>query len=63
MNSKKIRDALGWRPRHTFEVGLGQTVAWYRDNSGWSDHVRSGEYQSYYERQYGALLSAGKGGA
>ena len=61
MNSKKIRDALGWRPRHTFEVGLAQTVAWYRDNSAWSEHVRSGEYQRYYERQYGSLLSAGQG--
>ncbi|HVU49709.1 MAG TPA: dTDP-glucose 4,6-dehydratase [Polyangia bacterium] len=63
MNSKKIRDALGWRPRHTFEVGLEQTVAWYRDNSAWSEHVRSGEYRDYYERQYGSLLAAGGGSA
>jgi dTDP-glucose 4,6-dehydratase len=62
MNSKKIRDALGWRPRHTFEVGLAQTVAWYRENGAWSDHVRSGAYRDYYEGQYGALLAAGRGG-
>jgi dTDP-glucose 4,6-dehydratase len=61
MNSKKIRDALGWRPRHTFEVGLAETVAWYRANGPWADHVRSGAYRDYYERQYGALLAAGAG--
>jgi dTDP-glucose 4,6-dehydratase len=59
MNSKKIRDALGWRPRHTFEVGLAETVAWYRDNGSWAEHVRSGAYRDYYERQYGALLASG----
>jgi dTDP-glucose 4,6-dehydratase len=63
MNSKKIRDALGWRPRHTFEVGLAETVAWYRANGPWADHVRSGAYRDYYERQYGALLAAGAGQA
>jgi dTDP-glucose 4,6-dehydratase len=59
MNSKKIRDALGWRPRHTFELGLAETVAWYRNNGPWAERVRSGTYRDYYERQYGALLSAG----
>ncbi|HEX4405863.1 MAG TPA: dTDP-glucose 4,6-dehydratase [Polyangia bacterium] len=58
MNSKKIRDALGWRPRHTFEDGLAETVAWYRANGPWADRVRSGAYRDYYERQYGARLAA-----
>ncbi len=58
MNSKKIRDALGWRPRHTFENGLAETVAWYRANGPWADRVRSGAYRDYYERQYGARLAA-----
>ena len=61
MNSKKIRDALGWRPRHTFELGLAETVAWYRNNGPWAERVRSGAYRDYYERQYGALLAAGGG--
>ena len=63
MNSKKIRDALGWRPRHTFEAGLAETVAWYRANGAWADHVRSGAYRDYYTRQYGARLAAGGGSA
>jgi dTDP-glucose 4,6-dehydratase len=57
MNSKKIREALGWRPRHTFEVGLGETVKWYRDNPAWAERVRSGAYRDYYSQQYGARLS------
>ena len=30
MNSAKIRGELGWRPRHDFDAGLAETVAWYR---------------------------------
>lgn len=28
----KIRTELGYRPRHTLEQGLAETVAWYRDH-------------------------------
>jgi dTDP-glucose 4,6-dehydratase len=59
MNSKKIRDSLGWRPRHHFEDGLAATVAWYRANSAWTERVRSGAYRDYYDRQYAARLAAG----
>jgi dTDP-glucose 4,6-dehydratase len=58
MNSAKIRAALGWRPRHTFEIGLAETVAWYRDNTGWSERVRTGAYRAYYDQHIGALLRA-----
>jgi nucleoside-diphosphate-sugar epimerase len=27
---KKTRDSLGWRPRHTLEDGLRETIEWYR---------------------------------
>ena len=56
MNSRKIRTELGWTPRHQFEEGLADTVAWYRDNQPWCERVRSGAYRDYYERQYGAGL-------
>ena len=59
MNSTKIRQTLGWRPRHVFETGLEQTVAWYRDNRSWTEGVRSGAYRDYYDRQYAARLAAG----
>lgn len=58
MDARKIREALGWRPRHTFEQGLATTVQWYRDNGAWSERVRSGAYREYYQQQYGARLGA-----
>ena len=57
MNSRKIREALGWRPRHTFEDGLSETVTWYRTNTPWSEGVRSGAYRDYYDRQYSGRLA------
>ena len=55
LSSEKVR-ALGWEPRVHFEDGLAQTVAWYRDNAWWWEPIRSGDYRSYYERQYGKAL-------
>jgi dTDP-glucose 4,6-dehydratase len=40
-----------------FDDGLAETVAWYRANGWWWGPIRSGEYRSYYERQYGKPLS------
>ena len=37
---------LGWRPTITFEQGLADTVAWYRDHAKWVDRIRSGAYRS-----------------
>ena len=52
--------ALGWRPRVTFEDGLAQTVDWFVANEAWWRAARSGDWDAYYERQYGARLrSAG----
>ena len=31
----KIRDELGYTPRHDFDSGLADTIAWYRDNADW----------------------------
>jgi dTDP-glucose 4,6-dehydratase len=59
MDSSKIRHDLGWRPRHVFEKGLEQTVAWYRDNGTWTERVRSGAYRDYYDRQYAGRLATG----
>jgi dTDP-glucose 4,6-dehydratase len=53
--SEKVR-ALGWKPRVGFAEGLERTVRWYRDNFGWWEPIRSGEYRDYYERQYGRAL-------
>jgi dTDP-glucose 4,6-dehydratase len=60
MNSRKLRETLGWRPARNFEDGLAETVAWYRDNGDWATRVRSGAYRSYYDKQYGGLALAGQ---
>jgi dTDP-glucose 4,6-dehydratase len=49
----KIRNELGWEPLIGIEEGLGKTVDWYRSNEAWWKRVKSGEYQKYYEKQYG----------
>jgi len=48
--------ALGWRPRHSFEQALTETIAWYANNEWWWQKIKSGEYREYYERQYGERL-------
>jgi dTDP-glucose 4,6-dehydratase len=56
LGSEKVR-ALGWSAQVRFQEGLERTVAWYRDNPGWWEPIRSGDYRAYYERQYGTALS------
>jgi dTDP-glucose 4,6-dehydratase len=55
LSSAKVR-ALGWEPRVRLSEGLEQTVEWYRENRWWWEPIRSGEYRTYYERQYGRAL-------
>jgi len=50
--------ALGWRPSVAFDDGISATVSWYRDNEPWWRSARSGDWDAYYQRQYGPRLSA-----
>ena len=52
LSSEKLRHESGWCPDVPFEKGLADTIAWYRNNPEWVRHVRSGEYQTYYSRNY-----------
>jgi len=52
IDPSKLKNELSWRPEIDFETGMGQTIDWYRANTEWVQHVRSGEYLSYYERMY-----------
>jgi len=36
----KARAELGYRPKHDFERGLADTVAWYRDNRAWWEPIK-----------------------
>ncbi|MEP6607090.1 MAG: dTDP-glucose 4,6-dehydratase [Burkholderiaceae bacterium] len=53
VDPSKIESELGWRPKERFESGLRKTVLWYLNNRAWVQRVRSGEYRSWIERQYG----------
>ena len=59
LDCQKIARAIGFAPKVPFEVGLVQTVQWYRDNPGWTARVRSGEYREYYLKNYRWRTSAG----
>ena len=52
IDAGKLRRELGWEPRHDFDSGLRQTVAWYLANEGWVRGVTSGEYRGWLARQY-----------
>ena len=54
IDAAKARAELGWSPKIAFSDGLQTTVEWYVQNRGWWERVRTGEYRSYYERNYGA---------
>jgi len=49
----KINNELGWLPETKFEEGLKQTIKWYKENKAWWQNVLDGEYQKYYEKNYG----------
>lgn len=48
----KIEKELGWKPEYRFETGIQATIRWNLDNRKWLDHVESGEYLRWMEKQY-----------
>lgn len=58
LDSSKIRQKLGWKPKETFESGLRKTVKWYLTNGEWVSAVKTGEYMRWIERNYAERLQA-----
>ncbi|MFQ6604984.1 MAG: dTDP-glucose 4,6-dehydratase [Fidelibacterota bacterium] len=54
IDATKIRNELGWTPKHTFRTGIRTTIAWYLEHESWWEHIRSGAYRAYYQSQYGS---------
>ena len=52
IDSRKLKNELGWEPSLQFEEGIEKTVRWYLDNQEYMDHITSGEYEKYYESMY-----------
>lgn len=51
-DSRKIKRALGWKPRRPFGKGLLETIEWYQSHEAWWRPIKSGQYRKYYEKQY-----------
>jgi len=45
MDISRIAAELDWRPSHSFESGLRQTLDWYLANRSWWEAIRSGQYR------------------
>jgi len=52
LSSAKLMRETGWAPAMEFEAGLARTVSWYKENTAWVRAVKSGEYLTYYARNY-----------
>lgn len=52
MDPTKIQSDLGWKPLENFESGIQKTVQWYIDNQEWVQHVQSGEYKNWINKNY-----------
>ena len=52
IDSRKLKEELGWEPSLQFEEGIEKTVAWYLANQPWLDDITSGQYQKYYDEMY-----------
>lgn len=52
IDSRKLKEELGWEPSLQFEEGIEKTVRWYLANQEWMDDITSGEYERYYQEMY-----------
>lgn len=56
IDATKLREELGWSPKYNFDTGIKQTINWYLENQDWWNNIISGEYQEYFDNQYGNRL-------
>ena len=52
IDATKLKEELNWMPSLQFEEGISKTIDWYLANGEWLNHVTSGDYRAYYEKQY-----------
>ncbi|MCI6357547.1 MAG: dTDP-glucose 4,6-dehydratase [Erysipelotrichaceae bacterium] len=52
MDPTKIEKELGWKSEYNFDTGIQVTIKWNLENKKWLEHVESGEYLNWLERQY-----------
>jgi len=49
----KAKKELGYQPQHDLDTYLKKTIDWFKNNTDWWQAVKSGDYQKYYQQQYG----------
>ena len=49
----KAKTKLGWERKMSFEQGLLSTIKWYLSHSEWIEHVKSGSYKEWIQKNYG----------
>jgi dTDP-glucose 4,6-dehydratase len=54
MDYSKLQNSLGWEPKVRIEEGLHETIKWYSENTEWIQSVKTRDYLTYYEKQYGS---------
>jgi dTDP-glucose 4,6-dehydratase len=52
IDATKLERELGWKPKETFMTGIYKTIEWYLANQAWVDHIVSGEYKNWVQKQY-----------
>ncbi len=52
IDCSKIKKELGWERKMTFEQGLLLTIKWYLQHPEWVDHILSGEYKNWINKNY-----------
>jgi len=52
IDASRIERELGWKPAHTFEDGISETITWYLTHEEWLNNCISGQYLKYYEDMY-----------
>ena len=57
LDSRKLM-ALGWKPARDFETAMAETVRWYQANEWWWRPLKAGDFDHYYQVQYGERLAA-----
>jgi dTDP-glucose 4,6-dehydratase len=53
MDITKIRNELGWTPKHNIETGLRETVKWYLDHMDWVEAImKQAGFGDWLEQNY-----------
>ncbi len=52
IDATKIKTELGWKPAHSFENAIKETITWYLNNRTWWEEIISGDYLNYYKKWY-----------